>query len=271
MKRAYIFILTVVFLFGLSATAFAGDKEVYTEAVDYSSSDGVLLKGYLAYDPAIKGKRPGVLVVHEWWGHNDYARKRARMLASMGYTALAVDMYGDGKVADHPGDAGKFAGQIRADQALGRARFMAAMEVLKANSTVDQERIAAIGYCFGGSLVLHMARSGIDLKGVASFHGGLSSSSTDKPGAITAKLFVAHGGADAFEPPEHITKFKAEMMDEGADLLFITYEGASHSFTNPDADIFAEKFNLPLAYNEVADKKSWQELKGFLEKVFRGE
>ncbi len=262
--------LLAFFVFGLS-TAQAGSrhaKSITTELVDYASPDGVVLKGYLAYDPAIEDKRPGVLVVHEWWGHNDYARRRARLLARMGYTALAVDMYGDGKEALHPDDAGKFAGEIAKNQELGRARFLSAMELLKNHDTVDPSRIAAIGYCFGGSIVLSMARSGFDLKGVASFHGGLSGSKSDKPGKIKAKVFVAHGALDAMEPPEHVERFKAEMEAEGADMKFITYGGALHSFTNPAADDYAEKFNLPLGYNKEADKSSWQELQNFLSSIF---
>ena len=262
--------LLAFFVFGLS-TAMAhhlNGNSVHTEQLDYTSLDGVVLKGYIAYEPAIKGKRPGVLVVHEWWGHNDYARRRARLLAKMGYTALAVDMYGDGKEALHPDDAGKFAGEIAKNQDLGRARFLSAMELLKKHDTVDPTRIAAIGYCFGGSIVLGMARSGFDLKGVASFHGGLSGSKSDKPGKIKAKIFVAHGALDAMEPPEDVERFKKEMKAEGADMKFITYDGALHSFTNPAADDYAEKFNLPLGYNKEADKNSWQELQNFLSSIF---
>ena len=272
MKHAagWFFLLLALFVFNTNyAQANSPDDDsIRTKTVEYTSLDGVVLKGYIAYDQTIKGKRPGVLVVHEWWGHNKYARRRARLLARMGYTALAVDMYGDGKEALHPDDAGKFAGEIAKNQELGRARFLSAMEVLKGHDTVDPSRIAAIGYCFGGSIVLNMARSGIDLKGVASFHGGLSGSKSDRPGKIKARVFVAHGALDAMEPPEHVERFKAEMRGEGADMRFITYEGAKHSFTNPDADDYAKKFNLPLGYNKEADKSSWQELKGFLSSIF---
>ena len=227
-------LFTILFLFAQSTQAASTlGNPITTTEVEYASPDGVVLKGYIAYDQKIKGKRPGVLVVHEWWGHNDYARRRARLLAMMGYTALAVDMYGDGKEALHPDDAGKFAGQIAKDQDLGRARFLSAMELLQKHDTVDPSQIAAIGYCFGGSIVLSMARSGFDLKGVASFHGGLKSSKSDKPGKIKAKMFIAHGAQDAFEPPEDLERFKAEMEAEGADIRIITYSGAQHSFTNP--------------------------------------
>ena len=268
---AGLFILLALFLF-LPGSIQAGSKKsgpVTTVEVEYSSPDGITLKGYIAYDPAIKEKRPGVLVVHEWWGHNEYARTRARLLATMGYTALAVDMYGDGKEALHPDDAGKFAGQIAKDQDLGRARFLSAMELLENHDTVDPTRIAAIGYCFGGSVVLSMARSGFDLRGVASFHGGLSSSKSDKPAKIKAKILVAHGALDAMAPPDLVESFKAEMAKEGADMRFITYEGAMHSFTNPGADKYAKEFDLPLGYNKQADKSSWNELQKFLTSIFK--
>jgi dienelactone hydrolase len=245
------------------------DDSICTKTIEYTSPDGVILKGYIAYDQTIKGKRPGVLVVHEWWGHNDYARRRARLLARMGYTAFAVDMYGAGKEAKHPDEAGKFAGEIAKNQDLSRARFLSAMEVLKGHDSVDPSKLAAIGYCFGGSVVLNMARSGIDLLGVASFHGGLSGSKSDKPGKIKAKIFVAHGALDAMEPPEHVATFKADMKAEGADIKFITYEGAPHSFTNPAADDYAKKFNIPLGYNKKADKSSWKDLQNFLNSIFK--
>lgn len=271
MRHAALGLLLFLTLFVFSintAQANSSGDSISTKDVEYTSPDGVTLKGYIAYDPAIEGKRPGVLVVHEWWGHNEYARRRARLLARMGYTALAVDMYGDGKEAAHPDDAGKFAGKIAKDQDLGRARFLSAMKILKEHDSVDPSRIAAIGYCFGGSIVLNMARSGIDLKGVASFHGGLSGSKSDKPGKIKAKIFVAHGALDAMEPPERVADFKAAMEAEGAEMTFITYDGALHAFTNPAADDYARKFNLPLGYNKAADKASWQELKTFLSSIF---
>jgi dienelactone hydrolase len=151
---------------------------VQSQEVTYRAGDTVL-KGYLAYDDSIQGRRPGILVVHEWWGHNAYARKRARMLAELGYTALAVDMYGEGKQAAHPGDAGKFASEVKQNLPLAKERFMAAMELLKQQPTVDSTHIAAIGYCFGGGIVLEMARAGLDLDGVVSFHGSLGTTTGD--------------------------------------------------------------------------------------------
>jgi len=236
--------------------------------VNYSAN-GVVMKGYLAYDRNASGKRPGVLVVHEWWGHNEYARKRARMLAEMGYTALAVDMYGEGKQAMHPDDAGKFSSELMKNFDVAKARFMAALGFLKEQSGVDPERIAAIGYCFGGGVVLNMARQGIDLKGVASFHGGLAAVSPAQPGTVKAKILVLHGADDKFIAPDQIEAFKKEMRDSGADFDFISYPGAVHSFTNPDADTYAKEFNLPLGYNAEADKKSWEELSKFFDRIFR--
>jgi len=165
------FIMVMFFMMLATSSVYA---EIQTEEVQYKQGE-VTLKGYLAYDDSVDGKRPGVLVVHEWWGHNPYARKRAEMLAELGYTAFAVDMYGDGKLADHPETAGEFSSAVMQDiTGIGKARFLAALDQLKQHSTTDPKRIAAIGYCFGGGTVLHMARLGVDLDGVVSFHGSLS-------------------------------------------------------------------------------------------------
>ncbi len=252
----------------LIAGSASAEPKIMAKTVEYSA-DGVVMKGYLAYDKAVKGKRPGVLVVHEWWGHNEYARKRAIMLAEMGYTALAVDMYGDGKQADHPADAGKFSSELMKNFDVASKRFVAAMNFLKKQRTVDTKNIAAIGYCFGGGIVLNMARQGVDLKGVASFHGSLAAVQPAVPGSVRAKILVLHGADDKFTTAEQIEAFKKEMKDAGADMKFIAYPGAIHSFTNPDADMYAKKFKLPLGYNADADKKSWDELKNFLEMIFK--
>jgi dienelactone hydrolase len=210
-----------------------------------------------------------VLVVHEWWGHDAYARKRARMLAELGYTALAVDMYGDGKTADHPDDAGKFAGEVRKNMPVAEARFKAAMELLQSQPGVEGDAIAAIGYCFGGGVVLEMARRGVDLKGVASFHGSLGTAEPAQPGKVKAKMLVFNGNDDPFTKPEQVAAFKQEMDAAGVDYQFIGYPGAKHSFTNPGADSFGQKFNLPLEYNAEADKQSWNELQNFFNRIFR--
>jgi dienelactone hydrolase len=226
------------------------------------------MKGYLAYDDKIKDKRPGVLVVHEWWGHNEYARKRARMLAELGYTALAVDMYGDGKQATHPQDAGKFAGELMQNIEGAKARFTAALDLLKKHGTVDAARIAAIGYCFGGGVVLHMARAGVDLKGVVSFHGSYGTQTPAEKGKVKAAVLVCHGADDQFATSEQIDGLKKEMQNAGVDFQFISYPGAKHSFTNPDADENGKKFNIPIAYNKAADEKSWADMQQFFKKIF---
>jgi dienelactone hydrolase len=250
------------------ATVAAAERKVVGKNVEYTAQ-GVVMKGYLAYDEAAKSKRPGVLVVHEWWGLNDYARKRARMVAELGYTALAVDMYGDGKQAMHPDDAKKFSSELMKNFDEAKARFTAAMDFLKQQAGVDSTRIAAIGYCMGGSVVLNMARQGVDLKGVASFHGSLTAVEPAQPGGIKAKVLVLHGADDKFIPAEQIEGFKQEMKSAGADFQFIAYPGAVHSFTNPEADELGKKYNMPIAYNAQADKKSWDELKKFLNMIFK--
>jgi dienelactone hydrolase len=243
-------------------------KTDLTEQEVVYTSDSTTLKGFLVYDNNIKGKRPGVLVVHEWWGLNDYARKRARMLAELGYTALALDMYGDGKTANHPEDAQKFAGAIFNNVKTGEARFLAAYDFLKDQETVDPNNIAAVGYCFGGAVVLHMARIGMDLKAVASFHGGIQAITPAEEGKVKAFVLVCNGADDPFTTQEQIEAFKKEMDSAKVQYEFVNYPGAIHSFTNPAADSVGKKFNMPLAYNEKADKESWQEMKKVFNKVF---
>jgi len=267
MERLLIRLAVFMLVLGITGVA-AAEPRILGKAVDYSAQ-GVVMKGYLAYDESITGKRPGVLVVHEWWGLNDYARKRARMLAELGYTALAVDMYGDGKQAMHPDDAKAFSSELMKNFDVGKARFVAAMEFLKQQASVDPSRIAAIGYCMGGGVVLHMARQGVELKGVASFHGSLTAVKPAQSGVIKAKILVLNGGADKFITPEQIEAFKQEMKAAGADFQFISYPGALHSFTNPEATELGKKFDMPVAYNAKADKESWDEMKNFLSTIFK--
>jgi dienelactone hydrolase len=245
----------------------ATKPDIKGEQVTYRAGD-TTLKGYIAWDANKPGPRPGVIVVHEWWGHNEYVRRRARMLAEEGYTALAVDMYGDGKEAAHPEDAKKFMMETISKADVAKARFSAAHELLKNHSTTDPSKIAAIGYCFGGAVVLQMARSGADLDGVASFHGNLSSESPAAQGAVKAKILVLHGADDPFVPDEQVDAFKKEMDAARADYVFIEYPGAVHAFTNPAATENGKKFDMPIAYNEEADKKSWAELQSFLRSLF---
>jgi len=251
----------------LAFVAHSAQAAVKGEEVQYKAGNTVL-KGYLAYDDAVKGKRPGVLVVHEWWGHNEYARERARMLAALGYTALALDMYGDGHQAHHPDDAGKFSGEVRKNLVLAKQRFDAAQNVLKKHPTVDGNNIAAIGYCFGGAIALEMARQGEPLKGVVSFHGILNTEQPAKAGKLKARLLVLTGEADPFVPAEQVAAFKKEMDAAKVSYKVIAYPGAKHSFTSKGADEFGQKFNLPLAYNADADQKSWAEMQAFLKELF---
>ncbi|MEZ4747114.1 MAG: dienelactone hydrolase family protein [Calditrichia bacterium] len=235
--------------------------------VDYTV-DGMTMKGYLAYDADKTGKRPGILVVHEWWGATEYVRERADMLAKLGYTALAVDMYGEGKIADHPDDAMKFATEVMQNIPAGEQRFREAMKLLKSQATVDTSKIGAIGYCFGGGVVLHMARAGMPLDAVVSFHGSIATQNPAKEGDVKAAILVCNGADDPFVTAEQIDAFKAEMEAAGADFKFVNYPGALHSFTNPDADANGQKFEMPLAYNKAADEQSWQDMQDLFNRVF---
>lgn len=252
-----------------AATEAPTAPDVRGEEVSYEVGD-TTLRGYIAWDASKQGARPGVLVVHEWWGHNDYVRRRAKMLAEEGYTALALDMYGDGKLAAHPEDAQKFMMEAIGNVEVAKARFDAAYELLQRHESTDASKIAAIGYCFGGAVVLQMARFGRDLDGVASFHGNLATEAPAKPGAVKAEVLVLHGAADPLVPPEQVKAFKKEMDAAGATYTVIEYPGVKHAFTNPAATENGKKFGIPLAYDEEADSQSWAELQKFLTKVFGG-
>lgn len=249
------------------ATAIA-QAAVQGKEVSYHAK-GTTLKGYVAWDDAVKGKRPGVLVIHEWWGHNDYARMRARMLAEQGYTALAVDMYGNGKQAHHPDDAQKFSSEVSKNAALAKARFDAAYKLLSGEETVEAGNIGAIGYCFGGSVALNMARIGEPLKAVVSFHGGLGTDHPAEPGKVKAWIASFTGEDDPFIPAKQVAAFREEMDKAGAKYIVVTYPGAKHAFTNPDADKYGQEFKLPLAYDAAADKASWAEGLAFLADAFK--
>lgn len=241
--------------------------EVISKEVNYDV-DGTTFTGYFAYDNEIEGERPGVLVVHEWWGHNDYARQRADMLAEMGYAAFALDMYGSGKLAEHPDTAKAFMTAVVSQPEQAVKRFDAATELLKQQSVVRDDSIAAIGYCFGGAVVLNMARAGKDLKGVVSFHGSLGTQSPAQPGDITAKIQVYNGADDPFVPAEQVEGFKKEMDAADVDYKLVNFAGAQHSFTNPGADKVAEQFGMPLAYDQSADETSWTGMQEFFEAIF---
>jgi dienelactone hydrolase len=212
-----------------------------------------------------KAKRsdaPAVVVVHEWWGLNDYARKRAKMLAEAGYTAIAVDMYGHGKTASHPENATAFMNAALAEPEKMNARFDAAVAILKRQTKGD---IYAIGYCFGGAVVLNQARRGLDLAGVASFHGSLGTEAPAQAGVVKAKVLVATGGADPMVPAEQVGAFVEEMSSAGVDLQLMSFPGVQHSFTNPGATAVGKKYGLPLSYDAKADSQSWAALMRMLE------
>lgn len=268
MRKASVFFAMIIMVTVMATAIGKAEAAIIEKNVEYSAQ-GVVLKGFLAYDDKIQEKRPGILVVHEWWGLNDYARKRAQMLARLGYTALAVDMYGDGKQALHPDDAGKFSSEIMKNFDVGKARFLAAEEFLKNQPTVDPSRIGAIGYCFGGGVVLNMARQGADLAAVASFHGNLQAVKPAEPGMVKAKIRVYTGGSDKLVPPDAVEAFKKEMTDAKADYKVIVYPEALHSFTSREATELGKKFNLPMAYNKKADRESWQDMRKFFDTVFK--
>ena len=245
----------------------AKEPNLKEETVTYTAR-GVTMNGYVVYDATKEGKRPGVLVVHEWWGLNDYPKMRARKLAELGYIAMAVDMYGNGKTADNPDDAGKMAGPFYQDPQMAKARFDTALNKFKSYSQVDTNNLAAIGYCFGGGIVLNMARLGENLNGVVSFHGSLVGTPADK-NLLKAKILVCHGAADQFVKPEEVARFKKQMDSIGADYTFKQYPNASHAFTNPNATPVGQKFKIPIAYNGAADSASWSDMKDFFAKIFR--
>lgn len=258
----------ILLLLALSLMASLAHAEVQGREIVYHVGD-TEFTGYLAFDDAMAGKRPGILVVHEWWGHNDYVRRRAEMLAKLGYTAFALDMYGSGKLAKHPGDATKFMQVVTGNMPEMKRRFMAGLKILLDQPSVDPKKTAAIGYCMGGGMALNMARAGVTLDGVVVFHGELATTKPAKPGAIKAQILVLTGADDPFVPPEQVQAFEQEMKNAGAHFRLKKYPGARHSFTSPEADGFAREFDLPMAYNEAADKDSWQQMQRFFERIFR--
>lgn len=260
MRLHIVAMVSAVVLFAAAAAA-----EIQTKQIEYKQGNTVL-QGLLAWDDAVKGKRPGVLVVHEWWGHNEHARYQAKRLAQAGYVGFALDMFGKGKVTTHPKDAQAFVIEAKQDPAIVPARFQAALEQLKRDPHVDADHIAAIGYCFGGSVVLDAARSGADLDAVVSFHGALATKSPAEQGKVKARILVLTGAADPFVPPEQVTAFTQEMKAAGANFQLVSYPGVKHGFTNPDAGKAGME---ALEYNAEADKKSWAAMLAFFKEVFR--
>lgn len=246
-----------------SATKTKGLKE---ENVTYSA-DNVTMNGYVVYDSSTNDKRPVVLVVHEWWGQNDYPRMRARQFAEMGYLAMAVDLFGNGKTVDNPTDAGNISEPFYQNIPMAKARFDAALAKIKTYPQAG-DKIAAVGYCFGGGIVLAMAEMGDDLTGVVSFHGMLNTVPAKKD-LLKAKILVCHGADDKFIQKPDVDKFKKQMDSIGADYSFKSYPGALHAFTNPAATATGQKFNIPIAYNAAADSASWKDMKDFFGKIFK--
>lgn len=241
--------------------------DIVGEEVSYAT-DELTMNGYIAYDDSREGERPGILVVHEWWGHNEYARARADSLAKLGYVALAVDMYGNGKQAAHPEDAQKFSGQVMSNFDSAKERFLKAMETLQDHPMVNAEQIGAVGYCFGGSVAIAMANAGVDLDGVAAFHAGLQLPVMPEQGTTTSRIIVMNGADDPFITEEQEQNLSAAMDSADVDFNYITYEGVKHSFTNPEATARGKEFGLPLEYNAEADQKSWETLKDFFNETF---
>ncbi len=263
----------VLFSCNEGSTKKATDKtmsatSVITEENISYGTDSAKLTGFVAYDSNSSAKRPVVLIIHEWWGLNDYVKGRARQLAGMGYLAMAVDMYGDGKMGNNPDEAGKLATPFYTNPGLAKSRFDAALEKIKSYQQADTANIAAIGYCFGGAMVLNMARLGENLNGVVSFHGNLAGVPADK-NLLKAAVLVCHGAADPFVKPAEVVGFKKQMDSIGATYTFKEYEGATHAFTNPGATAMGQKFEIPIAYNAAADSASWKDMKDFFEKIFK--
>lgn len=260
------FLMVFLFLGSVTFTFAKGNDKIVGKEVTYTFNH-VSMKGYVAYDGSIKGKRPAIVVVPEWWGNNEYAKVRARMLAELGYIAIAADFYGDGKIAENPTQAQEYATPFYKDANLGKDRLEAAIKELKEFPETDANKIAAIGYCFGGSMVLNAIKMGTDLKGVVSFHGGLMTAPASK-GSVNGKILVCHGGSDKFIPADDIANFRKNLDTTGVTYTFITYPNATHAFTNPDATANGKKFNLPIEYNKEADKKSWNDMKDFFKTIF---
>jgi dienelactone hydrolase len=249
----------------LVCAAFTASAAIKTEMIQYKDHDAVL-EGMIAYDDASTAKRPGVLVVHEWWGLNDHAKNSAKKLAELGYVAFAADMYGKGITTDDPAAAGNLSGALKGDRPAFRHRAQAALDTLSAFKFTDSAKLGAIGYCFGGTTVLEIARSGAPVKGVVSFHGALATPNAEDARNITCKVLVCHGADDPFVPAKEVAAFKKEMVDAKVDYKFIAYPGAVHSFTNPDAD----RHGLDGAkYNAAAAEKSWNDMIAFFAEVLK--
>jgi dienelactone hydrolase len=261
--------LVAVLTLALAACAGMSAKPpaIKEELVTYKDG-ATTLKGFIVYDEAREGRRPGVLVVHEWWGITPHVRAEARKFADQGYTAFVVDMYGDGVTADNPKDAGKLAGSVVKNPAVMESRFNAARAELARHRSVDGSRIGAAGYCFGGTVLINMSRAGADLVAVATFHASLFMN-TPAPKQVKPKLLVMNGAADPLVKPDQIEAFKKDMDAAKADYRFINYPGALHAFTNPAATEIGKKFNMPVAYDAAVDKQAKAEAAKFFAEAFQ--
>ncbi len=269
MKRLLLLAPVLFLIMACGETKYSTNQvNVVGQEISYST-DELTMNGYISQNENNFDKRPGVLVVHEWWGHDEHARQAADELAKLGYVALAVDMYGGGKQADHPDDAMKFSNNVMGNFDTAKARFSAALETLKNRGNVDSTKVGAIGYCFGGSMILAMANSGADLDGVAAFHAGLQLPVMPQD-ELSSRVLILNGADDPLVTEEHVSTLTGAYDDLGADFEYISYEGATHAYTNPAADSLGQKFDLPLAYNAKADSLSWEEMKGFLNETFAG-
>ena len=257
--------IKLMFFAGALFASTSSLAEIQTEAVEYRDGD-TLLQGYVSWDNDIEGKRPGILVVHEWWGLDNYARQRAEMLADLGYVAFAVDMYGKGQVTNHADQANAWMTQITDNIDGWQKRANLWLNHMKAHPLVNPDDTAAIGYCFGGATVMQLAYSGADIDGVVSFHGSLPAANENQYDSINAKILAAHGNADPFVPAEQVAKFKQALDAAGADWQLLSFGGTKHSFTNPNA---AEHGMEALAYDEKADRRSWLAMQNFFDEIFQ--
>ena len=258
MKKIILFLVTLAFVFSTNAA-------IQTQTVEYKDGD-TTLEGVIVFDDAVKTKRPGVLIVHQWMGLSGYEKKRAEMLAQLGYVAFCADIYGKGVRPATVPEAGAQAGKYKRDRALLRSRVNAGLAALKKSELVDTKRVAAIGYCFGGTTVIELARSGAELSGVVSFHGGLDSPTPADGKNIKSKVLACHGADDPYVPAKDVAAFESEMRDNKVDWQLIAYGGAVHSFTQPMAGNDNSK---GAAYNERADKRSWEDMNQFFGELFR--
>jgi dienelactone hydrolase len=274
-KIAIKLLFATVIISGLAAcnneesktTAETKEPRLKEENITYTS-DTNSMNGFVVYDENIEGARPAILIVPEWWGLNDYAIMRARELAKLGYIAMAMDMYGHGKIADNPDSAGALAGPFYQNPQMAKTRMEQALSKLKSYKQADADNVAAIGYCFGGAMVLNTARMGLDVKGVVSFHGNLVGTPLNKE-LLKAKILVCHGAADPFVPATEVATFKQQMDSAGIPYTFKEYADAVHAFTNPNATAMGEKFNIPIKYNAAADSASWKDMKDFFISLFQ--